>query len=330
MGNRMPDKDWEAFRSYLKELLRHAAVRQAVEQRTDISARTLARWVSGETEEPDRKRLASLLRALPQYREPLLSTISKALPDFAALLLDQTKSLVEDLPVDFWVRLVEINATTPKNLHFTTIVHLLFLQLQATTDAEHLGLQLLVACCSPPASPAHPVRSLRTIVQLKTHASLPQSPEDPVFMGAESLGGYSVETCRAHIVQDVQEEQRLPVLRFLDRRSAAAYPIQRGGAVAGAFVVSSPQPGFFTQRLHDLLHIYAYLLSLAFETNQFYPSERIHLHLMPPASMQRPYITHFQMRVLELLQSDLSLSRSQADQIVWQQIEEALLWQAAT
>src|SRR3989442_15628681 len=97
----MPENDWEAFRTYLKELLRDAQVRKAIEQRTDIPARTLARWVSGETEEPDRKRLSSLLRALLQYRDPLLSTIPKAPPDFAAPLLEQTNTLVEDLPVDF-------------------------------------------------------------------------------------------------------------------------------------------------------------------------------------------------------------------------------------
>jgi transcriptional regulator with XRE-family HTH domain len=107
MRSTLLQKDWEAFRAYLKELLRDGQVKKAIEERTDISARTLARWASGETEEPDRKRLASLLQALPQYRESLLSTITKALPDFVAPLLDPTKRLVEDLPVDFWIRLAE-------------------------------------------------------------------------------------------------------------------------------------------------------------------------------------------------------------------------------
>src|SRR5438309_11726175 len=114
----MAEKDWEPFRTYLKELLRDAPVRKLIEQRTDIAARTLARWVSGETEEPDRKRLTSLLQALPQYRDPLLSTITRALPDFAPPMLDTMNSLVENLPLDFWIRLVETHATTPKNMRF--------------------------------------------------------------------------------------------------------------------------------------------------------------------------------------------------------------------
>jgi transcriptional regulator with XRE-family HTH domain len=327
--NAKPDKDWTAFRAYLRELLRDAQVKKAIEERTDISARTLARWISGETEEPDRKRLASLLRALPQYRESLLSTIIKTLPDFAAPLLDQTNNLAEDLPVEFWVRLVEIIATTPKNLHFTTIVQLLFLHLQTTLDPQRLGLHFYVIQCSPPSSPAHPVRSLRVIAHMKAHQALLTSSGEYFFFGAESLSGYSVSTCSAAIVHNVHQEQRLPVVRLPGEASVAAYPIQRGGAVAGSFVVTSPQPDFFTQRLQYLLHIYAYLLSLAFETDQFYDPERIRLRPMPAMSQQEPYIAHFHEQVLSLLQRDPFLSRSQAERNVWQQIEEVLLTQAS-
>src|SRR5438128_9885965 len=113
----MAEKDWEPFRTYLKELLRDAPVRRLIEQRTDIAPRTLSRWISGETEEPDRKRLLSLLAALPEHRDALLAAIHKALPDFEVPLIDPATRLVEDLPMDFWVRLLEPNANTPRNLH---------------------------------------------------------------------------------------------------------------------------------------------------------------------------------------------------------------------
>ena len=321
----MPEKDWEPFRAYLKELLRDAAVKKLIEQHTDIATRTLARWMSGETEEPDRKRLSSLLQALPQYREPLLAVIMRAIPDFAAPLLDNTRSLVEDLPVGFWIRLAETNARTPKNLHFTAVVNLIFLQLQATIDPERLGIQLTLVQCSPPSSPDQPVRSLREIVKLKTHESLLTSPGDYLFLGAESLCGYSVGTCSANIVQNTHEERRLPVRLMVEEQSVAAYPLQRGGSVAGCFLVSSPQPDFFSQRLQYLLQIYAYLLSMAFEMDQFYAPERIRLRPMPAANMQHPYLMEFQEQVLALLHRDASLSRSQAEICTWHQIEEALL-----
>jgi transcriptional regulator with XRE-family HTH domain len=325
LRNSMAEKNWEVFRTYLKELLHDATVRKLIEQRTDISARTLARWVSGETEEPDRKRLTSLLQALPQYREPLLDAITRADPDFAVPLLDNTKSFVEDLPVDFWIRLAETNATTPRNLHFTAIVNLIFLQLQATIDPERLGIQLTLAQGSPPSAPTQPVRSLREIVKMKTHEPLLKSPDDYIFLGAESLCGYSVQTCSANIVQNTSEERRLPVRYIPGEQSAAAFPIQRGGYVAGSVLVSSPQPNFFSGRLQYLLQIYAYLLSMAFETEQFYAPERIHLRPMPDASIQHPYIENFQEQVIALLRRDASLSRNQAEKRVWQQIEETLL-----
>jgi len=321
----MAEKDWEPFRTYLKELLRDAPVRRLIEQRTDIAPRTLARWVSGETEEPDRKRLLSLLHALPQYREALVVAMRKALPDFDAPLLDTTRSLVEDVPMDFWVRLLETHAQTPKHLHFTSLVNLIFLQLQSYIDPEYTGVQLLVVQCSPPSSPDQPVRSLREVMQMKTHQSGLKSPGESLFVGAESLCGYSVSVCQANVVQNTLEERRIPVRRIPDERSAAAYPIQRGGAVAGCFLVSSPQADFFSERLQYVLQIYAYLLSLAFETDQFYVPERLRLRPMPAFSLQHPYIAQFQQRVLALLQREASLSQTQAETQVWQQIEVALL-----
>jgi transcriptional regulator with XRE-family HTH domain len=323
------EQGWEAFRAYLKELLQDAVVKKQVEQRTDISARTLARWVSGETEEPDRKRLASLLQALPQYREPLLEMISKAIPDFSAPLIDTSSSLIEDLPLNFWIRLLETNANVPRNLHFSSIVSLIFLQLQASIDPDRTGVELIVEQCSPPSGLDQYVRSLREVMKMKMHQSLLKNPGDYIFLGAESLSGYSVGLCQASIVQNIDEEQLLPVRKTLDAAqdewSAAAYPIQRGGYVAGCFLVTSPRPNFFTPRLQNLLQIYAYLLSMAFESDMFYPPERIRLRPMPEEAIQHQYLAEFQNRVLKLLQQDTSLSRSQAESLVWQEIEEALL-----
>ena len=321
----MAEQDWDTFRTLIKELLRDPAARKRIEQRTDIAPRTLSRWISGETEEPDRKRLSSLLAALPQHRDELLAAITRALPDFNVPLIDPTTRLVEDMPMDFWLRLLETNANTPRNLHFASVVHLIFLQLQSAIDPEHIGVQLIIAQCTPPASPNDPVHSLREVMKMTTHQSLLTSPGDTIFLGAESLSGYSASLCQASIVQNIEEEQRLPVRRTRNEHSAAAYPIQRGGYVAGCFLVSSPQPDLFSQRLQYLLQIYAYLLSIAFETGAFYTPERIRLRPMPAEQIQYAYIAGFQQRVMTLLQHDASLSRLQAEIASWQQIEEELL-----
>lgn len=323
--NGIADRDWDTFRALLKELLHDVAARKRIEQRTAIAPRTLSRWISGETEEPDRKRLSNLLSALPEHRDALLAAITQAIPDFEMPLIDNTIRLVEDLPMDFWVRLLETNANTPMNLHFASVVHLIFLQLQSAIDPEHIGVKLIIAQCSPPVSPHRPVRSLREVMQLTTHQSLLGNPGDAIFLGAESLAGYSVSLCQANIVQNIQEEQRLPVRITAEEQSAAAYPIQRGGYVAGCFLISSPRPDFFSQRLQYLLQVYTYLLSMAFETHQFYAPERIRLRPMPGEPVQHRFIATFQEHLFTLLRHDASLSRTQAELRVWQQIEEALL-----
>jgi hypothetical protein len=323
----MPERDWSAFRQLLQELLHDPVTRRLIEQRTDIAWRTLTRWISGETEAPDRKRLLALLQALPQHREALLAAIAPVMPEIEVSLIDTTESLLEELPLEFWLRLLEANANTPKNLHFATLVHLIFLQLQTVVDPEHRGVQLIIAQCSPPVSFGQPIRSLREVMKMTTHQSLLMRPGDTSFLGAESLCGYCVSLCQASIVQNTHLEQGLPVRRSPDEQSAAAYPIQRGGYVAGCLLVSSPQPNFFSQRLQYLLHIYAYVLSLAFETDQFYPPEQIRLRPMPPESLQQHHIATFGRQVLQFLQRDPSLSRAEAERLAWQQIEEALLAQ---
>ena len=160
---------------------------------------------------------------------------------------------------------------------------------------------------------------------MRTHQPLFANPGDNIFLGAESLAGYSVGCCQANVVQNVNDERRLPVRKTPDELSVAAYPIQRGGYVAGCFLVSSPQPGFFSQRLQYMLQIYAYLLNMAFETEQFYAPERIRLRPMPAEHVQHPHIEQFQDRVMALLQQDAFLSRPQAEISAWQQIEEVLL-----
>jgi hypothetical protein len=69
--------------------------------------------------------------------------------------------------------------------------------------------------------------------------------------------------------------------------------------------------------------IYAYLLSLAFETDQFYAPER--LRPMPEERIQQRSSTQFQVWVLVLLHRDASFAQTQAEAQVWQQIEAALL-----
>ena len=222
-------------------------------------------------------------------------------------------------------QLLETNANTPYPLRFTTLVQMIWLQLQSVLDPDRLGIRLSIALCSFPATPGGPIRSLREIVKLTTHQSLQLSPSDEIFLGLESLCGHCVGTCKVSVVQDVDREEYLPVRRSEGECSAVAYPIQRGGQIAGSFLVSSPVTDWFTEQILHLLQTYTYLLSLAFDSDQFYPLERIFLRPMPSEAQQRHHIVTFPQRVFKSLQEDASLLRRQAEQRAWQEIEEALL-----
>jgi transcriptional regulator with XRE-family HTH domain len=317
--------DWGKFRALLRTLWNDPASRRRIEQRAGIVPRTVTRWISGETEWPDRKRLILLLEALPQRRDELLAAITEAIPDFEVPLIDSSTMLLEDLPGSFWVRLLETNASTPHNLHFAGVVNLICLQLQATIDPERIGVSLSLAQCLPPTSPALPVRSLREVFKMKTYESPLSSSGDPLLLGAESLCGYSVSLCKTAIVQDTDEEQQVPVRSSRGERSAAAYPIGRGGYVAGAFLASSPRPDYFTERLQYLLQIYSTMFSLAFETEAFYAPGRLRLRPMPEDQVQHALIAGFGRRVMSIQNRDHALSRAQAEAAAWQQIEEELL-----
>ncbi len=321
----MSEHDWEEFRTLVKEVLRDPPTVEAITLRAEISLRTLTRWASGETKEPDRKHLYRLLQVVPSYRDRLTSAIVKAFPDFDVPLIDNTKDILEELPLDFFIRLHEANARIPKNLRFASLVNMIFTQLQPYIDPQRIGVQLAVAQCSVPSSPEHVVRSLREVVKMKTSRSLHESPSDNLFLGAESLPGYSVSTSKPHVVQNIQEERVVPVRKTADEQSAAAYPIQRGGYVAGCFLVSSPELNFFSPRLQYILQIYVYFLALAFDQDMFYDPEQIRLRPMPEESIQHRSITGFQDRVMNILQYDIVASRLQAETQAWQQIEADLL-----
>jgi transcriptional regulator with XRE-family HTH domain len=317
----MPERDWETFRTLIRELLRDPQVVETIRKRADISRRTLERWASGKTQEPDRKLLAKIVTALPHFREQLMPAITIALPDFCFPLIDKTKSLTEEFPLSFWLRLHETNARSPKNIHFSSILDSILLQLQSV--AKSANLSFIVAQCTPPSSPERPVSSLREVGKMTSQPLV--SPLDYLFLGDESLAGHSVSLCKAHVVQDVEEEHVLPVRKTRGERSAAAYPIERGGDVAGCLVISSPEPYFFTPRLQYVFQIHAFLLTLAFETGQFYRLEHIRLRPMPNEEIQSHHLLTFQDRVKCFLRQDASLSRLQAETKAWQAIEEELL-----
>ena len=154
--------------------------------------------------------------------------------------------------------------------------------------------------------------------------------QQSILLGVESLTGYAVMSLQLMVNQNLREK-RIYVAGYRGQweESAASTPIKRCGGVAGSLLVSSTQPDYFVPARCMLVEQYAALLASAFACEDFYEPQLIELGLVPSAQEQRPYFSGFQQRVLQLMKEAAREQRpmtySQAEQQVWQQIEEELL-----
>ena|SRR5437763_11542274 len=126
----------------------------------------------------------------------------------------------------------------------------------------------------------------------------------------------------------------LPAYQTEHEVSAVACPIMYAGRTAGCLLISSTQAEYFASEARlSLIRGYANLLALAFNQDEFYDPELLALHIMPPLSIQQEYFSCFRQRALQLMQESVKtnerLTPPQAEQLVWQEIEESLLRRSA-
>ena len=78
-----------------------------------------------------------------------------------------------------------------------------------------------------------------------------------------------------------------------------------------------------------MIQQYADLIALAFEPEEFYEPQDIQLRVMPSHSLQKLYFADFRQRVANAMRdsigTDRPLNNIEAEQLVWQQLEEELI-----
>lgn len=310
------------WRTYLATLVRTPEERRQLAKHIGIAPRTLDRWISGEAKTPQEYWLQKLLDVLPAQRSHLTTLLKEEFPAFEPALVP-TDEAVKEIPITFYARVMDANAQIADPLHFWTLASLILQQMIYQLDPKKVGLQLTVACCVPPRSPEAPVRSLVERIEQgttpwKTQVSLKRG----IFLGAESLAGYVAAAGQAAWVQDVEQEAHLfPIRREMHEVSAAAYPIQRKGLIAGVLIASSTQREFFSDTRLKLLHHYTNMLVLAFEREHFYPLERLRLHAFPVEVAQDPLFLQFASRLLVLRKQHPEVSQAQLEMCLYQELE---------
>ncbi len=317
----------QSWQSSLQHILKVPGERQHLATALGLSPMTLIRWANGEST-PQRPHLIRLVQVVqPQYREVLLEGLEAAYPDFQSWLKDNA---TEQIPSEFFTQLLDIRTSTTEALRFWRISDLILKQVLAQLDPNQFGMSITLVQCMPP-SPTHgnKVRSLRERAGKGTYPWSADLEHLALFLGMESLGGYAVEARHIVNIDDLDKDKLLPAYQTEYEVSAAAHPIMLGGRVAGCLSVSSTQFAYFTQSRQALLAAFSDLASLAFEKDEFYPSDMIELKVMPKPDYQRPILSTFRQRVSKTLTTAsnqrVRMSNLEAEQKVWRELEEELL-----
>jgi hypothetical protein len=318
-----------SWRELLKYLISPSGERERIANEIGVNPVTLDRWCSGKSTLRSRN-IGPLLQAVPVGQRELLAdllTQDHLLPPDLAI----TDMPPDELESGFFRQVLVTRATTEEVLLFWIMCRQILQHALRRLDPESVGMAITVAVCMPPAAGKRTVRSLREIMGLGTPPWPGDLEHQSMFLGAESLAGYVVSHCHPRAIDDLREPQTLlPAYQTEYEVSAAAHPIMYANRVAGCLLVSSTQPKYFVSpACMALIADYAQLIALAFRPQQFYPLEGIELHIMPPLPVQRQLLVTLQQRIMQMLKEAFadsrSLSRDEAEQLAWQQMEEELI-----
>lgn len=319
------------WREFLSAVIHDTKEKQRIASEMGVDPITLTRWAMKESSPRPRSLLNRLVNALPLHREQLSKLIREEFPnaleedDPTLFFID---AVIKEVPSVLYARILEANANVADPLRTWTICNLVIQQLVRQLDPEQLGIIASIVQCQAPSNDDHKVYSLRKQFQEKSPA-LKDDVDKGYLLGAESLVGYAVVNCYPVVIQDIHRNPDFLVIHRVEAmNSAAAYPLQKGGRVAGGLLILSTQKQYFSSARQALIQSYAHLLSLAFRDNEFYPLENIALQIMPSEAVQDAYLSAFNQRVNELLSraesNGHSLARPQAERMVIDAFIEAM------
>ncbi len=317
-----------SWRDLLKEVISDMAEREHLAAATGVNAVTLGRWAQG-ISAPRPHRLYQLVQAFPASRRALLTDLLQR--EYGQMQEIEAMPQGEKIDYAFIQQIWEAWATTPAHLQFWTLSGKILESALRQLDAHSMGMAITIAQLMSP-SPQGTIRSLHEIAGLGSHPWPPNLEQRMLFLGAESLAGYVVSHGRTAFIDDLRDQMNvLPIYQTEYEVSAAACPIMHAHRIAGCLIFSSTQPAYFqSEERRSLIKDYTQLLAPVFSPEQFFEPQQIQLQLMPAPEKQYKAFATFQQRVNDHMKEAYSasqlLTRLQAEQMVWQQIEEELLY----
>jgi hypothetical protein len=317
-------QDYQTWRELLADLIRSPRERKRIARAVKVEGETLVAW-SRNTGSPDAGQLHALLQAVPQRQGLLHTLLAEEFEDFDEELVDPTPhtSLIA-----FSTHVLELYANTPEQSRFWSICTAVLSEAVKQLDPAHLGISMSVVQCMPGHEGV--VYCLRESIALGTAPWFEQVEVRTRFLGAESLAGMAVSSGLTQVIDDIHQEQWSAMNLPEHAVSAVALPITHSNRIAGSFLLTSTQAGYFTSvARQELIENYKAMLALAFSPDNFYGRAQIMLHVMPTFQVQQPYLSTFQERIVATLKTAFSANRTisylEAQQHVCGQIAEELV-----
>ena len=318
-----------SWRELLGKIIADSHERQRIANMLGVNPITLTRWVNNESK-PRPQNLRQLLDALPEYHSLLLELIATEFEGFSSSAIENAvEDPQQEIPSVFYSRVLHTRATTARVLRFSSICNLVLQQALVQLDPHRVGMAVIVVRFMPP-SRKNRIRSLRESIGWGMPPWKSELDQEAILLGAESLTGYAIMSGRIVVNQNLKMGPSLfPAYRGEWEESAVAAPITFEGNIAGSLLVSSTQPDYFVLSQLNLVTSYADLIGLAFGSEEFYGPECIDLYLLPPPAEQRGHLSRLRQRLIDIMmqarRNSQPIHLMEAEQLVWQQIEEELL-----
>jgi hypothetical protein len=232
---------------------------------------------------------------------------------------------IEDIPSIFYAQVLRGSTTIPITIRFWSLASIVLQQVLTQLDPYCTGLLLRVARFLPPGADGK-LHYLREAIIQGTAPWEEDTTQNAILLGAESLAGQALTEVHLIVINSCDDDCLLPTTLREHEISMLAFPIKRGNRVAGAFLVSSTQEKYFTPARLSLIHRYTDLLTLSFESEDFYEPDMLDLAVMPGLPEQQRQLLTFRQRVAALLKQaaceQQSLNTIQAEIQIWQQFAE--------
>src|SRR5438128_3789689 len=228
--------DPPSWRDLLKDIISDLAARDRLASLVGVHPMTLTRWVTSESH-PRPQNLRQLLSALPYEQRTRMAGLLEG--EHLDLSEPSMSDSLDQIEYSFVVQVLELRASTSDVVLFWALCHQVLQHALRRLDPERIGMAIRVVLCMPPTSDGK-IHSLRESVGQGTPPWQTDLEQEAIFLGAESLAGYVVTSCRPDLVQNYgREHYQLPASWAEHELSATAIPIMYTNHIAGCVLVSS-------------------------------------------------------------------------------------------